>query len=69
MKKGKKAGKDEAGGGKTGDDDAGTFKLTGDMIGANPNGMDAVRLLQIVAGGIAAVVLGWFVLDRILNVI
>lgn len=69
MKKGRKTGREDSGSGKAGDDDSGSFNITGDMIGANPDGMDAVRLLQIVTGGIAAVVLGWFVLDRILNVI
>jgi len=69
MKKGRKTEKDEAGSERGKGDDTGTFRITGDMIGANPEGMDAVRLLQLVAGGIAAVLLGWFVLDRILNVI
>ncbi|OPX64878.1 MULTISPECIES: hypothetical protein [unclassified Methanoregula] len=69
MKKGRKTGKEDTGSGKAGDDDPGSFKITGDMIGANPDGIDAIRLLQIIAAGIAAVVLGWAVLDRILNVI
>jgi hypothetical protein len=69
MKKGRKPEKDEAGSEKGKGDDTGTFKITGDMIGANPEGIDAIRLLQMVAGGIAAVVLGWVVLHNILRVI
>jgi len=54
MKQGrKKIEKEEAGSKKAGDDDSGTFKLDSDMIGGNPNGIDAIKALQMIAGGSA----------------
>jgi hypothetical protein len=35
----------------------------------NPNGIDAIRVLQIIAGGIAALALVWFVLHNTLHLI
>jgi hypothetical protein len=59
----------EAGSKKAGGDDSGTFKVDSDMIGGNPNGIDGIRALQIIAGGIAVLVLVWFVLHNILHII
>jgi hypothetical protein len=80
MKQGrKKAEKDEAGSRKpepegagskkAGGDDSGSFRMTSDMIGGNPNGIDGIRVLMILGGGIGALLLGWFVLHNILHVI
>lgn len=54
---------------KAGGDDSGTFKVTSEIIGGNPNGIDGIRALQMIAGGIAALVLGWLVLHNILHII
>jgi len=35
----------------------------------NANGIDGIRALQMIAGGIAALVLGWLVLHNILHII
>ena len=35
----------------------------------NANGIDGIRALQMIAGGIAALVLGWLVLHNILHLI
>jgi hypothetical protein len=35
----------------------------------NPNGIDGIRALQVIAGGIAVLVLVWFVLHNILHII
>lgn len=59
----------EAGGRKTGGDDSGTFNVDGDMIGGNPNGIDGIRALQVIAGGIAILALAWLVLRSILHII
>ncbi len=59
----------EAGSKKTGGDDSGTFKVDSDMIGGNPNGIDGIRALQVIAGGIAVLVLVWYVLHNILQII
>jgi hypothetical protein len=59
----------EAGSKKAGGDDSGTFKVNSEMIGGNPNGIDAIRALQIITGGIAVLVLVWFVLHNILHII
>ncbi|MDD1711939.1 MAG: hypothetical protein LUQ69_02080 [Methanoregulaceae archaeon] len=80
MKKGrKKIERDEAGNRKpeseeadskkAGGDDSGTFKVTSDMIGGNPNGIDGLRALMILGGGIATVILFWLVLRNILHII
>ncbi|MFA5268486.1 MAG: hypothetical protein WC379_10990 [Methanoregula sp.] len=60
---------EEAGSKKTGGDDSGTFRQTREMIGGNPNGIDAIRALQMIAGGIAALVLIWLILHNILHII
>ena len=60
---------EEAGSKKAGGDDSGTFKVDSDMIGGNPNGIDAIRALQVIAGGIAILILVWYVLHSILHVI
>ena len=54
---------------KTGGGDSGSFSMTSDMIGGNPNGIDGIRALMIIAGGIAVLVLGWLVLHNILLII
>ncbi len=54
---------------KAGSDDSGTVKVTSEMIGGNPNGIDGIRALQMIAGGIAAVLLIWLVLHNILHII
>jgi len=59
----------EAGSKKSGGDDSGTFKVTSEMIGGNPNGIDGIRALQMIAGGIAVLVLVWLVLHNILHII
>jgi len=42
----------EESGAKTGEsDDSGSFKATSEMIGGNPNGINAIRALQIIPGG------------------
>ena len=58
-----------AGSKKAGGDDSGSFSVTSDMIGGNPNGIDGIRALQIIAGGIAVLVLVWLVLHNILHII
>jgi hypothetical protein len=60
---------EEAGSKKAGDDDSGTFRLTSDMIGGNPNGIDGLKPLMILGGGIATVILFWLVLCNILHII
>ena len=60
---------EEAGSKKAGGDDSGSFRVTPEMIGGNPNGIDGIRALQMIAGGIAAVLLIWLVLRNILHVI
>ena len=57
----------EGGSKKAGSDDAGSFKVTSDLIGGNPNGIDGIRALQMIAVGIAILVLVWFVLHNILH--
>lgn len=59
----------EGGSKKAGSDDAGSFKVTREMIGGNPNGIDAIRALQIITGGIAVLVLVWFVLHNTVHLI
>ena len=59
----------EAGSKKAGGDDSGTFKVDSEMIGGNPNGIDGIQALQMIAGGIAILVLIWFVLRDILHII
>ena len=54
---------------KAGGDDSGSFRVTPEMIGGNPNGIDGIRALQMIAGGIAAVLLIWLVLHNILHII
>lgn len=54
---------------KAGGDDSGTFKLTSDMITSNPNGIDGLKALMILGGGIATVLLFWLVLRNILHII
>jgi hypothetical protein len=60
---------EEAGSKKAGGEDSGSFRMTSDMIGGNPNGIDGVRALQMIAGGIGILVLVWLVLHNILHVI
>lgn len=78
MKRGKKkTGSDEAGSrnpepegpGKknTESGESGSFRVTSDMIGGNPNGTDALRTLQIIAVVIALIFLIWLVFHRILQ--
>jgi len=70
MKPGKKkTEKDVAGSKNVGGDDSGTFKVDSDMIGGNPNGIDGIKALMIIAGGIAALVSGWLILHNILHLI
>jgi hypothetical protein len=59
----------EGGSKKTGGDDSGTFRVDSTMIGSNPDGIDAIRAFQMITGGIAVLVLAWFVLHNILHVI
>jgi hypothetical protein len=60
---------EEAGSKKTGGDDSGSFRVNSEMIGGNPNGIDGIRALQVIAVGIAVlVVIGW-VLHNILHII
>ncbi len=59
----------EAGSKKTGSDDSGTFTVDREMIGGNPNGIDGIRALQVIAGGIAILVLVWLVLHNFLHII
>lgn len=54
---------------KAGDDESGTFKVDSEMIGGNPNGIDGIRALQIIAVGIAILVLVWYLLRNILHII
>jgi hypothetical protein len=35
----------------------------------NPNGIDGIRALQMLAGGIATLALGWLILHNILHII
>jgi|WetSurMetagenome_2_1015567.scaffolds.fasta_scaffold316939_1 hypothetical protein len=60
---------EEAGSKKTGGDDSGTFRQTSEMIGGNPDGIDAIRALQMIAGGIIALALTWMILHNILHII
>lgn len=59
----------EAGSKKTGGDESGTFKVDSEMIGGNPNGIDAIRALQMIAGGLAVIILIWYILHNILRII
>ena len=60
---------EEAGSTKAGGDDSGTFKVDCEMIGGNPNGIDGIRALQMIAGGIIALLVIWMILHNILHVI
>ena len=60
---------EEAGSKKAGGDDSGSFRVSPEMIGGNPNGIDALRALQVIAGGIATIMLIWLVLHNILHMI
>jgi hypothetical protein len=66
---GRKPEPEEAVSKKAGGDDAGTFKPDSNTIGGNPNGIDAIRALQMIAGGIAILVLAWYALRNVLHVI
>ena len=50
-----------------------TESLGSDMVGPenrnNPTGIDGIRALQVIAGGIAILVMVWFVLHNILHII
>lgn len=75
----KKTEKDEAGSRKpepeapgsrrTGADEPGPFNVDSNMIGGNPEGIDGVRALQLIAGGIIALLLIWVVLRYVLHII
>lgn len=54
---------------KAGGDDSGTFKVNSEMIGGNPNGIDGVRTLQMIAVGFIILYLGWLILRNILHII
>jgi len=41
----------------------------GSETGDNRQGVDAIRLLQLVTGGVALIILVWFVLHSVLNII
>jgi hypothetical protein len=80
MKQGrKKIGKDEDGSRKpvpeeagseiAGGDDSGTSGPSRDMNGGNPDGIDAIQALQMIAGGIFLLVLVLWGLRNILHVI
>jgi hypothetical protein len=58
-----------AGSKKAGSDDSGTFKVDSEMIGGNPDGIDAIRALQMIAGGIIALLVIWVILHNILHVV
>ena len=60
---------EEAGSKNAGGDDSGTFKPDSDMIGGNPNGIDGIRALQLIAGGIGLLLFVWLLLHNILHVI
>jgi len=60
---------EEAGRKKAGGDDSGSFRVTPEMIGGNPNGIDGVRALQMIAVGIIILELGWLILRNTLHVI
>ena len=60
---------EDAGSKKAGGDDSGSIRVSPEMIGGNPDGIDALRVLQMIAGGIAVVLLIWLVLHNILHVI
>jgi hypothetical protein len=60
---------EEADSKKAGGDDSGTSRLTSDTIGGNPNGIDGLRALMILGGGIGTVILIWLVLRNILHII
>jgi hypothetical protein len=59
----------EAGSKKTGDDDSGTFSVASGMIGSNPDGIDSVRVLQVITISIAIIELIWLGLRYILHAI
>jgi len=50
-------------------DDPATTKMTREMIGGNPNGIDIIRVFQMITVGIATVLLIWVILHNILHVI
>jgi hypothetical protein len=54
---------------KPGGDESGTFKVDSEMFGGNPNGIDAVQALQMIGGGIAILLLIWYILNNILRII
>ena len=60
---------EDAGSKNAGGDDSGSFKADSEMIGGNPNGIDGLLALQIIAGGLAIVMLIWLVLHNILHII
>jgi hypothetical protein len=45
----------------------------GDIVGSdnrnNPKGIDGIKALMVIAGGIATLVLGWLILHNILHII
>jgi hypothetical protein len=60
---------EEAGSKKTGGDDSGSFKATREMIGGDPEGVDIIRVFQMITGGIIVVLLIWVILHNILHII
>ena len=54
---------------KTGGGDSGSFKVTSEMIGGNPNGIDGIKALQMIAGGFITLLLVWLILHNILHII
>lgn len=65
MKSGKK---------KPGRDETGVENPDGEVVVGhdtrdNPHGIDAIRALQIIAGGIVILILIWFILRNILHII
>ncbi len=64
MKQGrKKAGHDEP------EDQVTGGNVAGGENRDTPGGIDAIRLLQMVTGGVALIILIWFVLHSVLNMI
>jgi hypothetical protein len=64
MKQGrKKAGRDEP------EDPVHGDTVTGGETHDTPGGIDAIHLLQLVTGGVALIILAWFVLHSVLKVI
>ena len=70
MKRGsKRPGNEETDSKKPESEDTGSDAMVSEKITNNPNGIDGVQALQVLAVGIAILVLVWYILHNFLHII